>query len=133
MSDTAAASERTIASQAVFCPHCVGETTDRTPGNVSTTNGIGRKFYGNALPCPECGAVIRTLWWCFIEMPVIPLGSYRYKTLQGQTHGFLGPRQQFYARRLPALHWRQVWPTWGIGLTLGVVAVIAILAFNGHR
>jgi hypothetical protein len=133
MSDIAQSSQRAVASRAIFCTHCVAESTDRTPGAISTTNGIGRKFYGNAMPCPECGSVIRTLWWCFIEAPVIPLGSYRYKTMEDERFTFLGTRQQFYSRRLPDLHWQQIWPTWAIGTVAAVLAVCAIIALGGRR
>jgi hypothetical protein len=133
MSDTATSRERTVTSRATFCPHCVAESSDQTPGNVSTTNGIGRKFYGNALPCAECGSVIRTLWWCFIDMPVIPLGSYRYQLAAGESPSFLGMRSRFWARRLPEPYWPQIWPTWAVGIVAAVVAVSAIVAFGGRR
>ena len=44
---------RSVASRGIFCEHCIAETTDETPGDVSTLNGIGRQFYGSAAPCPE--------------------------------------------------------------------------------
>lgn len=50
----AAQPPRSVASRGIFCEHCIAETTDETPGDVSTLNGIGRQFYGSAAPCPEC-------------------------------------------------------------------------------
>ena len=35
---------RSVASRGIFCEHCVAETTDETPGDISTLNGIGRQF-----------------------------------------------------------------------------------------
>jgi hypothetical protein len=108
---------RAVASREIFCSHCVAETTDETPGDVSTINGIGRQFYGAASPCPECGSVIRTLWWTLVEAPVVPLGSYRYKTSEEAVS-----RARFWCRKLPKRYWPQIWKTWAIGL----IAVIAV-------
>jgi hypothetical protein len=119
---------RTAASREVFCSHCVAESTDETPGDVSTLNGIGRKFYGSSSPCPECASVIRTLWWTFIEAPVIPLGSYRYKTSQETIN-----RARFWCRKLPGRHWPQIWRTWGIGLVATVAAGIALYIYESYK
>jgi hypothetical protein len=113
---------REATSRKIFCVHCVSETTDDTPGNISgKANIMGRIFYGSAEPCTECASVIRTLWWTVANIPVVPLGSYRYKIAKEGTF-----RTQFWCRKLPALRWGQVWKTWAIGLVLGVAGLIAI-------
>src|ERR1700730_5141303 len=70
---------RSVASRGIFCEYCVAETTDETPGDISTLNGIGRQFYGSAAPCPECASVIRTLWWALVSVAVVPPVAYLYK------------------------------------------------------
>jgi hypothetical protein len=112
---------REVTSQKIFCARCVSESTDKTPGDISTLNGIGRKFYGSAEPCTECASVIRTLWWCFASIPIVPLSSYRYKTSQET-----GTRARFWCRKLPSFHWSQVLKTWVIGLALGAAAFYII-------
>src|ERR1700733_1786299 len=116
---------RTVASRTIFCDHCVAESTDKTPGDVSTLNGIGRKFYGSAAPCPECASVIRTLWWTLVELPVVPLGSYRYKTSEES-----GTRARFWCRKLPARHWPQIFKTWALGLAAAIVIGIGVYIHN---
>jgi len=110
---------RVATSQKIFCEHCVSETTNETPGDVSTVSGVGRKFYGSAAPCPECASVIRTLWWTFASIPIVPVASYRYKTA---SEGFR--RARFWCRELPSRHWDQILKTWAIGLPLAAVVVV---------
>ena len=93
----------------VFCERCVAASRDETSGDVVSTNGIGRTFYGRAEACSSCGSVIRTLWWAFIYLPVVPLGSYRYQK-RGEGSG----KTDFFSRRV-ALHWPQVLKTWLVG------------------
>jgi len=119
---------RSVTSRGVFCEHCVAETTDKTPGDVSTINGIGRKFYGSAAPCPECASVIRTLWWTVIEVPVVPLASYRYKTSEEAVS-----RSRFWCRKLPSPHWEQISKTWAIGLVAAVAVIIGIYIYDSYR
>ena len=117
-----------VTSKKTFCARCVGETTDKTPGDVSTINGVGRMFYGSAEPCPECASVIRTLWWTFTSIPLVALGSYRYKTAQES-----GMRARFWCRKLPGLHWSQVWKTWVIGILAAIAATIAIYFWETRK
>lgn len=119
---------RSVTSREVFCEHCVAETTDKTPGDVSTINGIGRKFYGSAAPCPECASVIRTLWWTVVEVPIVPLASYRYKTSEEGVS-----RSRFWCRKLPARHWAQIWKTWAIGLVAAVAVTIGIYLYDNYQ
>ena len=62
-----------------FCPECVTETTDESPGGTYTLNGIGTRLYGDAAKCPTCYSVIKGKWFCLVFIPVIPLGKYRIK------------------------------------------------------
>jgi hypothetical protein len=109
---------RAATYQEIFCAHCIAESSDKTPGDVSTMNGTGRKFYGRAAACAECGSVVRTLWWAFFHFPVIPLGSYRFKTAS-EDHAF---KSRFWCRKLSGRNWPQILQTWG----LAVAAVVAI-------
>src|SRR5258708_1100759 len=98
-----------------FCSDCASHSTAETPANISSINGMGRKFYGSADPCPKCGSVIRTLWWTFILLPVIPRGSYRYRTITEDS-----VKTRFWARRTD-MHWDQVLKTWAIGFAIAIV------------
>jgi hypothetical protein len=119
---------RTVTSRGVFCAQCVAETTDQTPGDVSTLNGIGRQFYGSAEPCPECASVVRTLWWTLVSLPVVPLASYRYKTAEE-----LGTRARFWCRKLPARHWNQIFKTWVIGVAAVIAVFIGIYVYHQYK
>lgn len=110
-----------------FCPQCKVDSTDETPGDVSTMNGIGRKFYGGAEPCPRCGSVIRTLWWTVVEIPIVPRGSYRFKTISDGVGN-----ARFWARRT-RLHWPQVFVTWIVGLAIGAAAITAIVLYDQSK
>jgi hypothetical protein len=118
---------RTVASRQIFCAQCVAETSDETPGDVSTINGIGRKFYGSSSPCPECGSVVRTLWWTLVEAPILPLGSYRYKTSEETVN-----RARFWCRKLPGRHWAQIWKTWAIGLIAAAVVALGFYVYHTY-
>ena len=104
-----------------FCLNCQSTSIEKTPGNISTTNGIGRKFYGSADPCSKCGSVVRTLWWTFIEMPVVPLGSYRYKPISE-----VGINTTRFWARKTGMRWDQILKTWAVGI---IVAAAVIAGF----
>src|SRR5207342_288239 len=87
-----------------FCESCQAGSTSASPGGVSTVNGVGRKFYGGAEKCATCGSVVRVLWLVFVDIPLIPLGSYRYQQIEG---GGLSLRGRFLARRTHT-RWGQV-------------------------
>jgi hypothetical protein len=108
-----------------FCAACAAESDERTPGDISTTNGVGRKFYGGARPCVECGSVVRTLWWVFVDVPLVPLGSYRYKTIQDEGLGM----KRFWTRRTRT-HWDQIFKTWAVGWAAAAAAVAAFLLYQ---
>lgn len=115
-------------SQRLFCDRCAAATSEKTPGDVSTINGIGRKFYGSAEPCVECASVIRTLWWTLVDIPILPLGSYRYKTASEGTM-----QARFWCRKLPGFYWAQVLKTWIIGLVVGAAAIYAIYLYHESK
>jgi hypothetical protein len=117
-----------VTSKKIFCARCVSETSDKTPGDVSTINGVGRMFYGSAAACPECASVIRTLWWTFTSIPLLPLGSYRYKTAQES-----GVRARFWCRKLPSPHWPQVLKTWVLGLAAAVAVGFAVYFWEQRK
>jgi len=128
MNEPVLSPERAVTSRAIFCAHCVAETSDQTPGNVSTLNGIGRKFYGGAQPCPECASVIRTLWWCVVDLPILPLGSYRYKTAR---EGVM--REQYWCRQLSKRYWPQIWKTWRLGLVSAVLVAVGVVLYEKYK
>lgn len=33
-----------------FCSSCEEESQDKSPGDIKTMNGVGRKFYGSVRP-----------------------------------------------------------------------------------
>ena len=104
----------------VFCDDCVAASENRTPGNISTFNGIGRTFYGSADRCEKCGSIIKTLWFVLLYIPLLPLGSYRYKA---EETGVISSR--FRCRRT-ATNWSQVFLTWMIGWAVGIVGFYII-------
>lgn len=108
-----------------FCERCKEQSTEHTPGAISTTNGVGRKFYGSADPCPECGGIVRTLWFVFIDFPLLPLGTYRYKPVGEE--GFNSVR--FVARKMP-MRWEQVFATWFVGGLIAAGVLAAVAAFH---
>jgi len=112
-----------------FCKACLADSTDESPGGISRVNGIGRKFYGSAEKCPACGSVVRVLWFVFVEIPIVPLGAYRYQLAEG---GGLSLRSRFVARRTH-LRWQQVFAHWAVGLVLGAVAFALIAAYTGSK
>jgi hypothetical protein len=49
-----------------FCDACRAESTDASPGDIGTRNGIGRMFYGQEERCHRCYSVVRVLWIVFV-------------------------------------------------------------------
>src|SRR5437762_3279490 len=63
-----------------FCPDCIAETMDESPGRTTTVNGIGTTLYievGSAAKCPTCYSIIKKKRLCFLYLPVVPLKTYR--------------------------------------------------------
>jgi hypothetical protein len=81
--------------QAGFCNRCIEESSPKSPGGVTTINGIGRMFYGSSRRCNTCDSIVRTLWVVVFFVPIIPLGKYRYQRIRGTVFG-----GRFLARRL---------------------------------
>jgi endogenous inhibitor of DNA gyrase (YacG/DUF329 family) len=78
-----------------FCESCKNETTDKSPGNLYTWNGVGTSWGAfSKSKCPTCNSVILQKWFYF-GLPIIPLGKYR--VLQ-RPH--LGSKVKFLARKL---------------------------------
>jgi len=64
-----------------FCEGCLAETSSKEVGSTFTLNGIGSRLYGAKRKCPKCFAVDKTLWFCILFIPIIPLGEYRIKSV----------------------------------------------------
>lgn len=123
------------ASSTPFCDQCISESSPQSPGQVNVHDGIGRKFYGRDAACSTCGSVVRTLWWVLIDIPVVPLGSYRYKTAGDEEHaGFFVQRtsQSFLARRT-GTNWGQVAKTWAVGWAVAAAAIPAYVFIQSLR
>jgi len=75
-----------------FCQECVAETTNETPGDTATFNGVGIRLYGNAAKCPTCYSVIKRKWFCIVFIPIFPLRKFRIKPVT---------IKRYLGRRLP--------------------------------
>jgi hypothetical protein len=70
----------------------MAETTDESPGNTRTLNGVGTRLYGNKAKCPACYSVIKRKCFCIVFIPVIPLRQFRVKPVTAT---------RYLGRRLP--------------------------------
>ena len=70
---------RSYAAYPGFCDQCRAASTEVSSGGTATVNGIGTKLYGSGDPCPTCSAVTKRLFFCFVYIPLIPMGKYRVK------------------------------------------------------
>ncbi len=111
-----------------FCTGCEEGSTDMSPGNVSTVNGVGRKFYGSANPCGSCGSVVRTLWMTFADIPLVPRGSYRYKTAE-----VTGVFKENYWARKTATNTKQILMTYLVGWAVASVVLTGVFYVNKAR
>jgi len=62
-----------------YCPACAAATTDEGAGNTHTVNGIGTHLYWKKRPCPVCGSIVQTKFFCVFFLPLVPLGRYRVR------------------------------------------------------
>ena len=117
-------------TSATFCPACIAGSSDDSPRDVSTNNGIGRKFYGGADRCGRCGSVVRTLWFVIADVPLVPRGSYRYLPVGAERHDgfFVQTASQAFVARRTGWQWSQIGTTWFVG-ALGVAAFLLITAW----
>lgn len=117
-------------STATFCAECVAGSQEESPRDVSTNNGIGRKFYGGADRCGRCGSVVRTLWFVVADVPLVPRGSYRYLPVGAERLDgyFVQTASQSFLARRTGWQWSQIGITWLLGI-LGVAAFLLITAW----
>ena len=115
-----------------FCARCRAESTDVGVGSVRTHNGIGRKFYGGANRCADCGSVVRTLWFVIADVPLVPRGSFRYLAVGGEEHSgfFVQQTSQSFLARRTRTHVGQVAATWAIGLAAAAAVVVATILWK---
>ena len=78
-----------------FCPQCLAETTDESPGGATTYNFFfGTRLIGIGDPCSTCRSVVQDKYFCFL-IPLVSLGTYRIKYLKGEgtfSASFVGRR-----------------------------------------
>jgi hypothetical protein len=83
-----------------FCSRCLAETTDESPGNVTTVNlFFGTRLIGIGDPCTTCGSIVQGKYFCLL-LPIVFLGRYRIKYLKGEgtLHSeYVGRRLRAYA------------------------------------
>jgi hypothetical protein len=63
-----------------------------------------------------------------VEIPLIPLGTYRYKTAD-ESHAM---KSRFWCRRA-AWNWPQILKTWAVGLTVGGAAIGALVYYEMNK
>lgn len=102
-----------------FCGGCRASSSAPGAPSLATNQGIGRMFHGRAKRCEACGSSVRTLWWVFLLLPVVPLGSFRVIEFEEEAEDGASSTL-FLSRRVP-LRWTQV--------LLGWAATAAVLAF----
>lgn len=112
-----------------FCARCTASSTRPGAPSVSTNQGIGRTFYGSAEPCGDCGSVVRTLWWVFLFLPVIPGGSFRVIAFEEEAAD--GTSVTAFASRRVPFHWAHLFK--GCGASLAVVVFLLWLIANRAR
>ena len=117
-----------VSAPKTFCGSCVAASSEQTPGNISTFNGIGRQFYGSADVCAQCGSAVRTLWFVLVHLPLVPLGSYRYiQTGSGYN------KSQFLSRKLAGIRWDQAAKTWLFGWLAGAGLITAFVLWDQYK
>ena len=112
-----------------FCARCTAAS--RAPGapGISTNQGIGRMFWGRADKCDACGSAVRTLWWVFLLLPVLPRGSYRVIEFEEEAED--GESRTAFVSRRVSLRWPQVAKGCGGSLTV-LLFLLWILANRAH-
>lgn len=64
-----------------LCYRCWEQTTDESPGDMVTINVLfGTRFLNAGDPCPYCGSLVQTKWFCIL-FPIVLLGRYRVRNL----------------------------------------------------
>jgi len=87
-----------------------------------TFNGIGTKFIGNTDKGTD-GSFVRTKWFVFVYLPIVPLESYRV-IKENSSNLVVYQSQKYKAIRIP-LHRKQVIRTY---LSVyGAIGVIILL------
>src|SRR5690348_14158853 len=82
-----------------FCAQCLADSLDVGTGDIGSFNGIGLALIGFGPECPNCGAVVKRLFFCF-GVPLFPLGKFRVIYLSNEPYGFLGSKREMISRRI---------------------------------
>jgi hypothetical protein len=87
-----------------------------------TLNRVGTKYYGKR-DLGEDGSFVTTEWFVMIDIPIIPLGSFRVLPTGSSMNLFFIKSRDYRVQRVP-LNWRQV-----INVYLVAIALLVTLFF----
>ncbi|HEV2399498.1 MAG TPA: hypothetical protein VGS27_21320 [Candidatus Sulfotelmatobacter sp.] len=71
-----------------------------------SVNGIGTRFYGKRDRDPD-GSYVTTMWFTFLYLPILPLGSFRVLPVGEATNFIIKRSQQYRSSKIP-LCWPQI-------------------------
>jgi hypothetical protein len=94
-----------------------------------TFNRIGTKYYGKR-DLGEDGSFVTTEWFVIIDIPIIPLGSFRVLPTGRAMNLFFIKSRDYQVQRVP-LNWRQVINVYlvAIALLMALYLVLELLAY----
>ncbi len=94
-----------------------------------TFNRIGTKYYGKR-DFGEDGSFVTTEWFVIIDIPIIPLGSFRVLPTGRTMDLFFIKSRDYRVQRVP-LNWRQVINVYlvAIALLMALFLVLDLLAY----
>ena len=99
--------------------------------------GTGLRFYGRKFlneADKQANIQIKTKWFAFSYIPLIPLASYRFQCSGSPDKWFQWSRQRRPLGRVP-LNWNQAVMTWlkAIACIVGTIAFIALRIWHQNR
>lgn len=81
-----------------------------------TFNRIGTKYYGKR-DLKEDGSFITTEWFVIIDIPIIPLGSFRVMPTRNRADLLFFKSKEYFVQRV-SLNWRQVGNVYLVAIAL---------------
>lgn len=102
-----------------FCESCLADTLPEDAGSTSTFNGMGTRLYSFSDECPECQSRVQHLFFCFLWIPLVPLGRFRVK--------YCAPQRYFSRRLRPrGLNEREKWTYFWLYTILAAALLLCI-------